>query len=324
MFHPASFFSKMSLKGESRKAVSLAKIVGIFAVLALSAFMSLSFAYISPVHATGPCTLVVTSTENGGSSFTTAATDQTSGTIDATGCDIGDYIDKGLAVSSITIHDANQFGIFVDSGCLVSIGCVPGTSFTVTISGANVFDIGNHGPIGVSCASLATFCPNGVQTGIGILYDSSDGAAPHLGEPLVKGSIDSSTIYNYQKGGIVIKHNANVNTTNDAITGLGQVNFIAQNGIEYAYDTATGVIRGNTVSGNFYTGSQGLLADGSPCGPGHPTPICPPGRLYIATGILLVFVDPNNIHRGQNNVPGPGSPNGNEHPYAVVTDAPLD
>lgn len=308
----------MYQKGKSRKATSLA-VIGILTVSALATVSLFTIAAKATIFPS--CVTVVTSTENGGSTFTAKAVNEASGTIDAHGCDIGDYIDEALAISSITVHDANKFGIFVDSGCVVALGCVPGTPFTVTISKATVYDIGNHG--GTGCASSTTFCPNGVQFGIGVLYDSSNGAIPHTGEPLVKGFIDSSSVYAYQKGGIVVKHNANVNATNDAITGLGHVDFIAQNGIEYAYDTATGVIRDNTVYGNFYTGGEGLLSDGTACGPSQGT-TCPPGRTYTATGLLLVFVDPNNIQRGQNNIPGPGSPNGNEHPYAVVTDSPLD
>src|SRR5207245_639615 len=85
-----------------------------------------------------------------------------------------------------------------------------------------------------------------------------------------------------------------VTTTNSVVTGLGPVDFIAQNGIEYARD-AVGTIRGNTVSGNFYTGKTGVLADGSPCGGTNPA--CPPGRQYVSVGILLVLIDPSNIQR---------------------------
>jgi len=280
-------------------------------ISALVAILIASIAAISPfAKALVPCFFVTTSTENGSNVFTAKAVNQASGTIDATGCDIGDYIDNDLSVSGLTVHDADKFGIFVDSGCIAAPLCVPGRSITVTISGANVTNIGYHnGP---------AFMPNGVQFGIGILYDSGN-----LFSPLVKGYVDSSTVSQYQKGGIVIKHNANVNTTNNSITGLGPVDFIAQNGIEYLSDTAIGVVRGNTVLGNFYTGQEGLRADGTACGPSQGT-TCPPGRLYTSTGILLVFVDPNNIKRGQNSVPGPGYPNGNQHPYAVVTDSPLD
>ena len=104
-----------------------------------------------------------------------------------------------------------------------------------------------------------------------------------------------NTVTAYQKGGIVINHDSDVSTTNNVVTGLGPVNFIAQNGIEYARD-AVGTIRRNTVSGNFYSGNTGVLANGSPCGGSNPA--CPPGRQFVSTGILLVLIDPNNIKRG--------------------------
>jgi len=225
--------------------------------------------------------------------LTTAAIGQSSGTIDATNCDIGDYIMANTSISSLTVHDANQYGIFVDSG----LG-----SITVSITGSTVYNIGAH--------TGAAFTPNGVQTGIGIIYDSGAGG------PAAHGSVTSSNVYAYQKGGIEANHNSNVTTIGNTVTGLGPVDFIAQNGIEYARDAA-GVIRGNTVSGNFYTGGTGLLADGSPCGGSFPA--CPPGRQYVSCGILLVLIDPNNIQRGQNDVS-----NGNQRNYAVVTDSPLD
>ena len=195
--------------------------------------------------------------------------------------------------SLLLCFTGRQYGIFVDSG----LG-----SITVSIRSATGYNIGAH--------TGSAFTPNGVQTGIGIIYDS--GASG----PTAYGSITSSDVYAYQKGGIEVNHNGNVTTTNNTVTGLGPVTFIAQNGIEYARDAA-GIIRGNIVSNNFYTGGTGLLADGSPCGGAFPA--CPPGRQYVSCGILLVLIDPNNIQRGQNDVS-----NGNQRNYAVVTDSPLD
>jgi len=227
--------------------------------------------------------------------------DQTTGTIDASGCDIGDYVHSSISISGITVHDATQFGIFVDSGGLVPM------ALTVSIFEAIVYNIGAHTMAG-------GFAPNGVQYGIGIIYDSGPGG------PMAQGSIDSSTVYAYQKGGIEANHNSNVTATNNIITGLGHVDFIAQNGIEYARD-AMGIIRGNTVSANFYTGGTGLLANGSSCGGSFPA--CPPGRQYVSCGILLVLIDPNKIQRGQNDL-NATPPNDNQRDYAVVTDAITD
>jgi len=267
----------------ARKAKILIVLIACVVAISVAAFR---------VSAPVLCTYITTSR----GILSTAAIDNvpnTSGNIDGTGCDIGDYVDMNLAISGFVVHDANRYGIFVDS----ELG-----SITVSITNTVVHDIGAH--------SGTVFNPNGVQTGIGIIYDS--GASG----PVARGSITSSTVYAYQKGGIVINHNSNVTTTDNTVTGLGPVPFIAQNGIEYARD-AVGIIRGNVVSNNFYTGKTGVLADGSPCGGMFPA--CPPGRQYVSTGILLVLIDPNNIQRGQNDVS-----QGNQHNYAVITDSPTD
>ena len=223
--------------------------------------------------------------------------------IDAHGCDIGDYVvTSGTVVSYLNIHDANKYGIFVDS---------PATAITVTISHVAVYNIGNHDVTG---NVTGNFAPNGVQTGIGIIFDS--GASG----PQLSGSITNSNIYAYQKNGIVINHNSNVTTTGNTVTGLGHVDYIAQNGIEYARD-AIGVIRQNVVSGNYYTGNTGVLANGDPCGGAFPR--CPPGRQYVAVGILLVLIDPNQIQRGQNDLNAP-YPNDNQRNFAVITDSATD
>src|SRR2546428_10135379 len=111
-------------------------------------------------------------------------------------------------------------------------------------------------------------------------------------------------VYDYQKGGIEVNRNSNVTTTNNVITGSGHVAYIAQNGIEYARD-AIGIIRGNTVSANFYTGGTGLLANGSPCGGSFPAR--PPGRQHASLGILLGPNYPNPTSNGQKKPHSPPS-----------------
>jgi hypothetical protein len=282
----------------SDKTIKLASFLLLLSVSALAVVALGVRAIVYPV-----CTPVATGRTNpvtGTNVFTTKAMGETTGSIDATGCDIGDYIHTSISVSGLIVHDATQFGIFVDSG-----GPVP-MAVTVSISGATVYNIGAH--------TGSAFTPNGVQYGIGIIYDSGAGG------PTATGTIDSSTVSAYQKGGIEANHNSNVTTTNNIVTGLGHVDYIAQNGIEYARD-AIGIIRGNTVSANFYTGKTGLLANGSPCGGSFPP--CPPGRQYVSCGILLVLIDPNQIKRGQNDLNAP-PPNDNQRNFAVITDAALD
>ena len=56
----------------------------------------------------------------------------------------------------------------------------------------------------------------------------------------------------YQKNGITVNGNVNGTVTGNIVTGDGPITYIAQNGIQVGFG-ATALIRGNTVSGNYYT-----------------------------------------------------------------------
>jgi hypothetical protein len=156
--------------------------------------------------------------------------------IDATGCDIGVYIpaaSNGVTISYTTIHDANQYGVFNDGGN------------GADVDNSTIAEIGNHNGL--------DFAPNGVQTGVGI-YEIGGGT-----------KIDSNIIYQYQKNGMSLENKSQVIVTHNVVSGLGKVNFIAQNGIELFHAHAL-EFTGNVVSDNWYTG---------------PT--------YTATGYLLMY-----------------------------------
>lgn len=175
-----------------------------------------------------------------------------SGGVDAHGCDIGVYVMPGgnVTISGADVHDADRFGIFVDGA-------------TAVITSSQVHDIGNH--------SGGVFTPNGVQTGIGI-YVLSDLQPSSV-------QIDGNSVTAYQKGGIVVNGDrTTASVTGNTVTGLGQVNYIAQNGIQVSRG-ASGEVRGNWVSDNFYTGSVGV-------GP-NPGGQNPPGWEYVSGGVLL-------------------------------------
>jgi hypothetical protein len=172
-----------------------------------------------------------------------------SGSLDATGCDIGVYFaTPGSVTSGAEIFGARYFGVVND-----------GTS--VTVEGASIHNIGES-PF------------NGSQHGVGIYFTNGG-----------SGAIDGNTVWAYQKGGIVVTlpepWNGPATTatvTNNAVRGLGPVSFIAQNGIQVSRG-AVATVRGNDISDNFYTGEVGV----GPNDGGQN----PEGWEYFSTGLLL-------------------------------------
>jgi len=77
----------------------------------------------------------------------------------------------------------------------------------------------------------------------------------------------------YQKGGIVAT-GGSISVLGNTVTGLGSVDFIAQNGIQIGFG-ATAMVKRNEVAGNSYTGtsdaSGGVLVVG---GPGYGGDFC--------------------------------------------------
>ena len=161
--------------------------------------------------------------------------------VSAAGCNIGVYIGPGLTgitISNSQIFGANYYGI-VNNGS------------NVTVTKSQIHDIGEN-PL------------NGVQHGVGIYwaYDNID-----------KGTISYNTLWNYQKGGIVVNGGASSGTaatvSHNTVIGQGPVSYIAQNGIQIGYG-AKATVSNNIVTGNSYTGqgnaaSGGILVVGGSC-----------------------------------------------------------
>ena len=109
----------------------------------------------------------------------------------------------------------------------------------------------------------------GAQTGIGVIATGT-------------GSVDilSNVIRDYQKGGIVagrvsIPLVGTVNILDNTVVGVGPTPLIAQNGIQVSGPEASGLVRGNHIEGNFYTGCSHQDAAKTGCIP------------WEATGLLL-------------------------------------
>ena len=151
------------------------------------------------------------------------------GDVDAAGCNIGIYYGPASRgkVSKATVHGANYFGIVNNGG-------------KVDVKKSTIRDIGES-PL------------NGSQHGIGISYVQDT-----LGS---SGEISDNKVFNYQKGGIVVRGLGNKAQIEDnEVSGAGPVAFIAQNGIQVS-DGAKANVHDNKVTGNSYTGA-GLVSSG--------------------------------------------------------------
>jgi hypothetical protein len=154
------------------------------------------------------------------------------GTLDATGCNIGVYYDNTHTgnVTGGTIFGADSFGVAVNG----DVGAV-----SVNVTNSTIYDIG---------------VPNdGTQRGQAIYYRAFGGTA--------SGTISGNTVSSYQKNGITINGAVSATITKNHVTGRGRIDYIAQNGIQVGYG-AKATVSGNTVSDNAYTGPNATSAGG--------------------------------------------------------------
>jgi len=223
-----------------------------------------------------------------------------SGDVDASGCDIGAYYSHANPgqVSNAQIHDANQYGVFVDG--------VNGNA-NVDVSKSHVYAIGNHDTNG-------NYVPNGVQTGVGVYYDTlSDSNVATPGK--ATGNISNNTIEKYQKNGVAINGgNSNVNVKNNVVVGAGPVDYIAQNGIEFARG-GSGNATGNTVSSNAYTGANEATSAGILVYGGNGTPLVTNVNVgnnkLIDNDVAINFADYNDSGDGAAASPTKNTANNN-------------
>ena len=152
-----------------------------------------------------------------------------SGTLDATGCNIGIYYNNGVTatVNGAEVHGANYFGIVNDGA-------------TINITKSSIHDIGE-----------VPF--NGTQHGVGIYFNYGSAS---------NGSITKNQITRYQKNGISVNGASGyVKIDNNTVSGQGPVDYIAQNGIQIR-NGVQAEIDSNIVTGNAYTGSGGASSGG--------------------------------------------------------------
>jgi parallel beta-helix repeat protein len=156
------------------------------------------------------------------------------GSLDATGCNVGVYYDTKSAagnVSGADIFGSNYYGVLVNG----DLGSV-----SVNVTDSAIHKIGEK-PL------------NGTQHGNAIYYRAFGGSA--------SGTISGNTVTHYQKNGITVNGNVSATIANNTVTGEGPVNYIAQNGIEVG-SGAQATVTDNTVTGNAYTGPNGASSGG--------------------------------------------------------------
>lgn len=156
--------------------------------------------------------------------------------VDATGCDIGIYLDgtwHNPRIQNVAVHDANQYGI-------LAVG-----ANNVTIDVAAIYKIGNH--------DGTTFAPNGVQTGVGIDFEGTSG------------TIAFAAMTQYQKNGTAFNFGSAVSITDSAAVGLGRVNYIAQNGMQW-YKSKVVLAARNISTENHYDNPADPIYNGEATG----------------------------------------------------------
>ena len=127
---------------------------------------------------------------------------------------------------------------------------------------------------------------SGTQAGVGMYAYNLDGTPRTL-------NVFGNNIFDYQKNGMALSGNGlTVNVQNNTVTGAGATPLTAQNGIQVSYG-ASGTISGNTVSGNFWTGTYG----------GSNDPISDPNA-DSAAGILIYQPGSTTVQVFNNNVLG--------------------
>lgn len=150
--------------------------------------------------------------------------------------------------------------IYISNGAFVHID-------SLTVDGNNVGN-GNYSLVGIGFCNAGGEITNstitniqdnpasGNQSGVAIYAANKDGVARTI-------TINGNTINNFQKNGMALTgEGLTVNVTNNTVTGKGEINYNAQNGIQVS-SGATGTIANNTITGFDYTKPGDYWNDGA-------------------------------------------------------------
>jgi len=139
------------------------------------------------------------------------------------------------------------------------------TNVAITTSGlANVCDGGDARLRGILFAnasgSITNSTVSGVRQGLSGCQEGNAIEARNFdlsGNPAatqVEVAITGNLVSNYQKNGITTNGSVAATIDDNVVTGDGPAPYIAQNGIQVGFG-ATALVQGNTITGNFYSGS---------------------------------------------------------------------
>jgi nitrous oxidase accessory protein NosD len=181
----------------------------------------------------------------------------------------GTYVEQLSITKSLTLTGANQATTIVQSPDVLSacfstkkpIICVNGADTninTLTVNGAGKGNVNSQfvgiayynagGTVDHTTLTHVRDTPlSGVGSGVA-LYNYNADSTPRIF------TVTNNTMLDYQKNGMALSGtNLTVGVSGNTVTGGGPMTTIAQNGIQVSYG-AGGVISGNTVSANVWTG----------------------------------------------------------------------
>jgi hypothetical protein len=164
----------------------------------------------------------------------------------------------GHTITGVDPEDGHFLGAVVaNAGAVAHV-----TDLIVTVDGlADVCDADADGLRGILFDGAAGSITNshaidinqgasGCQEGNGIEVRNApfDTSGPDMAV-----TISGNVVTGYQKTGILASGSVVATILNNTVTGAGPVDYIAQNGVQVGFG-GSGLVRGNTISGNFYTG----------------------------------------------------------------------
>jgi hypothetical protein len=194
-----------------------------------------------PSAASGAACIATGAVDRDGTPLTARIVNPTrpvSGKVDATGCEVGVYVNRGSGlVVGADVFGARYYGVLADGN---------GHDVTADVRGSRLHDIGDT-PITSS------------RHGQGVAYRGFGGTA--------SGTASGNRVWDYQEAGLnMTGPGSKASFIGNVVTGRGATDVISQNGIQVIHG-AHGIVRANVITNLRYTGpnvGNGILVVGGP------------------------------------------------------------